>query len=135
MSRHRAASETSIEELVRDWQDKLDLLHWRIDIAFEDLDNAYGEARPEEHYDQTTLVFNLEALLNKNSLYVEATVVHELLHLHTRDLERLPEQWKPVVHPDVAGQLDDRFRHELEGVIDRMAWAIVNLKHTTHERS
>lgn len=123
-------TQLEIAELVDAWQSRLRLDHWRVTVEFEHMDDARAKSDRHHQYDQATITFDSAELENEDHLSVEALVVHELLHFHTRDVEGIAEAWEPVVHPDVAGQLADRLEHDLEGMIDRLAWILVRQRHS-----
>lgn len=58
--------------------------------------------------------------------FVEASLVHELLHLHTRDMCAIVrDDCDGLVHPDAYRQLDCAMGRAEEQCVDRLAVALV----------
>lgn len=121
-------TEKQVLVALSDWQDWLGLNAWNIELAFNepaDLDNE-AEIEHPIHYDRATirLAANWKTWA---PLKLHQLLVHELLHLTTRDLEQAYGALKNQVHPDVWSVTESRCTHEIEGVIDRLAVRIVEI--------
>lgn len=60
---------------------------------------------------------------------LDVTIVHELLHLHFRELRRTIDLIDGHVHRDAATVLEDRFLSVEELTVERLARVIARLEH------
>lgn len=116
MTRHQ------IETAVRVWQTRLKLDHWDIRV---DWDNPSGggdvaSSEIQDLYDSVTLRFDSRHGDWKVP-YGTQTVIHELLHLHERDLAEAVKSVKPLIGLPAYEVFWQRYDHEREGLIDRVA--------------
>lgn len=112
------------------WQQRLRLDHWRIEISWTETiadDEANAEIRMEEDYDSAKIVL-AGGFAAWSAEWANKVVVHELLHLVFRDLEEHVKAAKTFsVSPTAFDLFIDRYNHECEGVVDRLAHQLVDL--------
>lgn len=124
------------------WIGLLKLGHWEITVVWpEDYDkfsNTEGHEWDSEHMVACTYRrkdFNVaEILYNESAKFkdhreAEATVVHELLHLTTRETEFILDQIDGMLHRDVDRIITDGHRHAVEQAVDHLAYALVDMYH------
>lgn len=92
-----------------DWRDEEDYL------ATVQCDDDYAHAK----------IHLTDACLARDDESVEVTIVHEILHLLTRELRRVLDRGKGYWPPSVHDLLSDGFEHDEEALVDRLAHAIV----------
>lgn len=115
------------ERAFRRLQGAMRLAHWRVALRWDAVvDGAYAECKPQHVYDVASVTVGPEAHeLDDGQMLV--TLAHELMHLHTRDLERAHElvvEGLPKSQRALAAQLlDDR----VEALVDRLAHVVVDL--------
>lgn len=106
------------------WQTRLGLERWKIDVKIaEEPMEAYAECSPSAQYEFATITFSP----NIESSVVEATVVHELLHILTKDIDSVIEDARAQLHPQASFQVEKRYDHALESFVDRLAQRIVEI--------
>lgn len=117
-----------IETLVAEWLPRMHLSHWKVTIDWSKPveDDTAALVEREDTYDITTMRFSAE-YPTWTEQYAEWTVVHELMHLVTRDLEQAVEASHDSLPAAARKLADARFEHELEGVVDRTARVLVEL--------
>lgn len=116
-----------VEQAVRTWQTRLGLDGWTIRVEFAEApDSAYAEVKPEAAYDNAVLTIS-PAHVNWTPELANQTIVHELLHLLTRDLDAVVEDARAQLHPQASAQVEKRYEHEIEGFVDRLALRIVEI--------
>lgn len=136
--KHRSLS--NIERLVERWQPRLGLGHWHIEVRrtvnpFDDESTAMEiEQHPNAHRAAIRVADwlldggedRLDIIDEIDADFVEKTVVHELLHLHFRDLRQV---WDEFCEEEVAGQtkavLQQASTRAEEGAVDMLARALV----------
>lgn len=118
-----------ITDTLRVWQQRLLLDHWLIEINWaETIDDgeANAEIRIEEDYDAAKLVL-AAGYAGWPREWANKVLVHELLHLVFRDLEEHVKAAKVLATGPVYDLFIDRYNHECEGVVDRIACRLVAL--------
>jgi len=129
-------SAKQLEGLVRLWQGRLGLEAWRLHIEVADLDEAtyYASTAPAKTGDEARLIFAPWVLgrgqrptnvLPAFEGEIEATIVHELLHLVLRDLDWAIEMLEGQLHRDLDSVFKTSLNQTTERTIDRLAWALV----------
>lgn len=122
-----------IEHIVTVWRERLYLAHWQIVFVWEkplEQDDPLGEALAEidryEEYDYGFLRVgrNFQTWSREDA---NKTLVHELMHLATRDLEWAADAVERVLHPDAYKLHAARMKHETEAHVDRLATILVDL--------
>lgn len=121
-----------MEGVVSLWIKRLGLQRWNIEVKWDDpdhfksdIDKAYiWRARD---YEDARLYFNPNTSESWSMRTLHCTVVHELLHLVTRDVEFVLDQVEDQLHRDVETVVAETFKHHLEGAIDQIACRMVEL--------
>lgn len=119
----------NLERLVATWKPRLGLDGWRIAVeisadALEDSTSA-AEVQPADYYRRARIIVAPDALERPHSTDLEELVVHELLHLATRDIRQTALELEEQVHPHVHQTHELAFQRALEGEVDRLAIALV----------
>jgi hypothetical protein len=126
--------------LTSEWQQRLGLESWRIDVVAGKLDDPLSRAEigKSRDYDRATLHI-AEWMLKGESLPqtcfehtkivardIEEAIVHELLHLVTRDMERVAfDVIDGQLHRDVDIVFARAFTRAQEHAVDALAVALV----------
>jgi hypothetical protein len=118
-----------LEELVRSWQSRLGLDAWdvKIDWVKPAREGTNSVTWRSDDYDSATIMWDPE-FPEWDPLFAEQIVVHELLHLLTRDIDRVVADLEGELHRDVYTQVDRRYEHEVEGLVDRLACRLVGFE-------
>lgn len=117
-----------VEQLVADWQVRLGLERWKITFAWDRPTSSATNAiiHRDAMYDAAILRLSKTwATWTPDKL--AAVLVHELLHLHFRDIDQSIEAVKSTLHPDAWTMVNSRYEHEVEGLIDRLAHRLVEI--------
>lgn len=128
-----------LERAVRAWQRLLGLEHWQIDVVWdasrfdnEDVDDNSAPVRQAftwrpRDYDFARLYLNPATCHDWPARDAHAVIVHELLHLATREVEWILDLVEGQLHRDVDELVHRTLRHVVEGFVDRIANRIVDL--------
>ena len=108
-----------LERILRTWQRRLKLEHWDIKIDWNNPadDGAIADNERMNKYDDSIIRLS-RTWPSWDSTYAAATIVHELLHCHDRDLQEAMK----ALDGDKTWSA-----HELEGFVDRLAVILVGL--------
>lgn len=121
-------TEDRLLELVGHWQEFLGLGEWTISVDFvtpaEDDEEACVLWRA--HYDEATMRLEPNWML-WDEARANGVIAHELIHLLLRDLRMAWHSVQQHVKPGAWLALADRYEHEFEGAIDRLALKFVEL--------
>jgi hypothetical protein len=114
-----------MQEIVDAWQERLQLAHYVLKIDWEKtLEDDFAEI--DRHFGYATIRFN--AGFGRWSRDVaNRTVVHELMHLVTADLDAFEEGLEKPLGSLAYSLLHERYNHEIEAVVDRLATLFVDL--------
>jgi hypothetical protein len=117
-----------MELRLQHWCRKLGLREWRVTIDWDTPVKAYAMASVNVPH-QT---FDAEVMLDPSwKTWTETTIdeilVHELLHLSLRNLERAADSAGDLLGKEASVVWDNRLQHELELFIERMAHVVVAL--------
>lgn len=117
-----------MEKAMLEWRESLALTHWAIRIDWDEPANEdnYAEVTPKDSYDEARIRFDAGWASWKPDFAVKI-IIHELLHLTTRDMLNAASSVEAVLPTSAWKLFDDRFEHELEGVIERIAVTLVNI--------
>ncbi len=117
-----------VEKVLRVWVDRLQLRHWDLSIDWDTpaSENADATTWRGNCYDRAVLFFDPE-VLTWDALKLNRIVVHELLHLVTRDIDRVVEESCVSLPRRAYEQVDLRYEHAIEGVVDRLSYRFVEL--------
>ncbi|SRR6266404_6373538 len=125
----------ALEKAVRLWQGRLGLEGWDLAVSW-GKDPVTGEGCSEDAdattwrsntYDRAVVYPSPDKFPNWTADFAHKVIVHELLHLVTRDVDRTVASIEGQVHPDVYRMIDKRYDHEIEGVVDRLAVRLVEI--------
>lgn len=117
-----------MERCVRVWQGRLGLSAWDVRVDWDEPASEEANATMQylHDYDRSTVRFG-EDVLGWERVFLNRIVVHELLHLHLRDVDRVVADLDGLLHRDVQDQVSKRYEHELEGLVDRLACRLVEI--------
>ncbi len=124
---------------VEKWQGRLANLgisHFRITavhVADETISGPGSDASVyvPDSYDNAEFWFTWGFLEDCDEYQLDATIVHEWIHVAMRDFEsaiEVVETWMPQA---TYKDFEDRIQHEREGLVERMARTIVGLYYNT----
>lgn len=125
-------SRQEVEAIVRLWQTRLGLDRWRIHVKWDepsDDENA-AQIRMCRHYDEADLSLSPDWATWKQEhglRWVHELIAHELCHVLLNDLDEVLRSLETHLHRDVYAVARDRYKHELEGLVERLAWQFVEL--------
>ena len=125
-------SRDELERILAVWQHRLRLDHWRIEIAWDrplDDDDAEGEVQCAEHCDSATVRL-ATGCTGWTRARASAVVVHELVHVVCRDMDALVDAAKLAMGDQTHVLFADRYEHETEGVVERLATVLAELAGT-----
>ncbi len=129
-----------LEVLLKVWKSRLGLDTWRIKLIFGGVqdETSYMEVEHSIYYERAVINVSPwfvgqgeipEDALMRDAItddFVEASLVHELLHLHTRNIKSiLKHDVKDLVNRDLYEQLMNAMERHEEQTVDRLAEALV----------
>lgn len=127
-----------LEQLVELWRNRLGLQSWELELrpAVEakrrrDWDVG-GEGKPDaatwraRDY-ETAEVYIADDWAEWPPRKLHAIVVHELLHLVTREVEHVLDLLDEQLAPAQQELVERAHRHAVEGAVDRLAYRLVDL--------
>lgn len=117
-----------VERCVRVWQERLGLQAWDVSVTWDvpPSEDSNATTRYRHDYDRADISFE-EAFGSWSREFLNRIVVHELLHLHLRDVDRVVDDLDGLLHRDVFSQVDKRYWHESEGLVDRLSYRLVEI--------
>ena len=117
-----------LELIVREWQRRLNIPHWRVTIDWDEPanENNYAEiTRTGALYEGARM--RLEPGYETWPLELaNELIAHELMHAVMFDLQAAVESAEEVMTGAAFKLFEHRFVHELEGVVDRLALMLVH---------
>lgn len=122
-----------LEAIVAEWIPRLGLERWEIKIAWEGWEDeaehrdAHAFVWRARDYDQARLYLNPTDSKKWSLVEAHVIIVHELLHLATREVEFVLDMVDGYLHRDVDQAVARAHRHAVEGVVDRLAYRLVEL--------
>lgn len=121
-------TEARIRKLIKHWQDFLGLQSWEItlDLSGPCEEGVKAMTWRTDQYDTATMILASD-WREWDNRFANRLIVHELLHLVSRDLDEAMKSALSFLHDFEQGPVAQRFDHEMEGVIDRMAERLVTL--------
>lgn len=138
-------TEKQLRDLLPVWQRRLGLADWRIVLRVGGVEEstAYMEAQRSTSYERGVIYVQpwmvgdgdppTEVMFHGDDLtddFVESSLVHELLHFHTRDMRAVVrEDLDGQVHRDVHTVLEAAMARAEEQCVDRLAEALVKAFH------
>lgn len=123
-----------IERVVETWQLRLGLQNWDLRVEWDKPagDEANASTWRMDKYDRATMHFAPECD-EWDEFFLNWIVVHELLHLCTREIDETHKAIEEHLHRAVWDVHDKRYDHEIEGFIDRLARRLVLIGGTVGE--
>lgn len=125
---------TQLAKRVAYWCTHLQLDPWQIEVTVTDDPHGQGAGEANAavgtaaHYLYAEIEFATEWLAGDFSRFDrDVTIVHELLHCLFRDLDKAGEATSHMMGYPASGLYSDRYTHELEQLIDRLARVLVTL--------
>lgn len=129
-----------LRELFSVWRERLGLGHWRLELIVGGVDeeDAYMQTHRSQTYERAQIYVqpwlvgqgepNRDLLFAQNleDDFIECSLVHELLHLHTRDMRAVVrEDLAGAVLSDVYRQFENTMERAEEQCVGRLAEALV----------
>lgn len=131
-------TEAQLRSLLTQWVKRLGLDRWDLELRIEECEDsgALMEAERSVTYERSVIrcqpwvltgeipddVMQLELTPQR----IEACLVHELLHCHTRDMSNLADAVVGQLHRDAYSIFDSAVRRAEEQLVDRLAVALVD---------
>lgn len=113
-----------IEEAIIEWQKRLNILHWTINVQWELIpsdNDAMAQIFIVEGSDWANVRFE-HNVLNRDAETVNQWIAHELTHIHLHDLYDIP--WRMLDKDNGEVKMVLNFLHnEIEHVVDRLSLA------------
>lgn len=117
-----------VEQYLAAWQARLGLERWDIVVDWDKPCAATAEATITREHKYERAWLRLRRDWDKwGNERIKRVIIHELLHLATRDIDRVLASAQKSLHPDAWRMLNDRYDHEIEGFIDALAVRLVAL--------
>lgn len=122
-------SEKTLGSRVEGWVaafPSLGLTHWKIDTTIVDTEEGEpnAEVTPSMHYDTARIEFRKGFLEESNEEEIDLVILHELVHVAMRDLERALELPEAHLGMPARALWMDALDHHREGLVDRLARAL-----------
>lgn len=119
-----------LNAMLRFWVDMLRIGHWdvRIDFDVPASDNNHATCHWPFHYDEAFIRLDKEWRA-WSSERAERILIHELLHLVLRDQEVAIKGLISSLDDDAQNLAEYVTTHETEGVVDRLANSLYELRH------
>jgi len=123
-----------IDEIVEAWQEALGLGTWHLKVDWDKPSGEDADATTwrSNQYDRATMHFSKDHV-DWDADFANWIVVHELLHLVTREVDEMLKDVYDQLHRDVATQVERRYEQTIEGIVDRLARRIVMIGGTIGE--
>ena len=121
-------SKRELETIVREWQERLGLATWDISVDWGVMEEEEGRASVwrSRDYDEARIRFNRE-FRKLDTLGAHRLVVHELLHLLSRDVEHILDLLEDQLHRDVGVVARRSHEHAVEQMVERLAYRFVEI--------
>jgi hypothetical protein len=118
-----------MERITRVWQERMRLTYWEITFDWStplDPEETLGEIIRNNPYDDAKIRFAAN-FAEWDRRFANVVIVHELMHLLTRDLEEAAESAGALLGASAGKLFQARLDYELEGVVDRTAAVLVDV--------
>lgn len=132
-------TEKTLREMFKLWQGRLNLDHWTLEVkiggcegksSFMEVSRSYDYDRASIHVQPWLLTGEPPEDISDIDLtlkFVEERVVHELLHLHMREMMFVVYKLLDCqLHRDVDKLLLTAFDHAEEGAVDRLSQTMID---------
>ena len=117
-----------VEEILAEWQLRLGLDRWDIDISWTepvDAEEAFAEITAENPYDVAVLRI-APGWSERDRRMLNLTIAHELCHLLIRDQWLAAESVESFAPPHAWSVFKSRWDHHEEQAVDRVAKTLVD---------
>lgn len=124
MSKQRTKDD--VRRLTAVWQERLHMQHWKVETVFEfecGEEDANASIHTANDYEKATIYWDPDYWKHADDADFQHTLLHELLHCVTWGL-RLAQKsilYQGLLTRDAEQMYDDRFMHEWENTVDRLA--------------
>lgn len=129
-------SPNMLTALFGEWQSRLGLDDWDINIRYEEPEGATAvmECHRDRQYQQAVIyvhpdVFTADAKWRTgptfDDFFFEKSVVHELLHCSMRDIRYVEDMFEGKLQPDLASAVEIAYTRAEESTVDKLACALV----------
>lgn len=117
-----------LERVVRVWQQRLGLERWDIAIEWDEPcgEDANAATWRSSSYDRAEIRWDKE-WRKWSARKANEYAVHELLHLHLRDVDEVVGSLEGQLHRDSYALVDGRYLHEVEGLIERLTYRLIEI--------
>lgn len=130
-------TEAKLRKYLKEWQPRLGLGHWDINLEVGELSPEHGAQCDRSHYyDEATITIAIKTLKDEfadykplDNFWWEKAIVHELLHCALRDFAYLPEIINHRLKKSDRKALSAAMTKAEEGIVDRMAEHLVRSYH------
>jgi hypothetical protein len=89
--------------------------------------HANATVQTDGNYDRLRMQFQYAYLEHCTEDELDQTIIHEWLHVAMRDFDHSIETIEDALSPGVCQQWADSVEHEREGLVDRLATALLLL--------
>lgn len=110
------------------WQTRLGLSAWDVEVDWDKSATEGSDASTwrSDDYDRATVAF-ADGWESWSREFLNRIVAHELLHLLVRDVDLVVDALDGLLHRDVFSQVENRYAHESEGLVDRLSYRLVEI--------
>lgn len=117
-----------LRKTVAVWQRRLGLQTWDLVVNLGDPCSQDADASTwrSNTYERAEMKFD-PGWRSWSAVFLNRIVVHELMHLVTRDIDELVKDAEDQMHRDAGSMLRRRYDHEIEGLVDRLAFRLVEI--------
>lgn len=135
-----------VERVVARWVKLLKLEAWELQVIWPDKDGVYKEWPENEEgfpkfddkqayaavwqakdYDNARIYVNTDKWASTGNRVLEATIIHELLHIVTREAEFVLHMIDGMLQREVDEMVGRAHEHALEGIVDRLAFRLLEI--------
>lgn len=126
-----------VEDKLTLWQQRLDLLHWDIRLAFDvrpEEEDALVEIVCSEFYDRATIRFSatwsawkVDQPIGEVGHNLDELLLHELVHVYMRDIDhQAMDDLDGILGREAHAVWTDAYHRKREALADRVARALYN---------
>ena len=116
------------EREFRTWQNRLGLDAWHVEINWDEPARKDCDATTwrSDDYDRAVIKLDVE-WPSWDDDFTRRIIVHELLHLLTRDVDEVFDSLETQLQRDLYTATQNRYKHEIEGLVDRLSYRLVEI--------
>lgn len=127
---------TQLAKRIEKWGNELSALgiaHWEITSVTVDAESPVGNTDAKAtvyvhgYYDSCSFFFQEDELARMDARELDITIIHEWVHVAMRDHDELVDDLESWLPANVWQDIQNRFRHEREGLVMRLATAMHDL--------